>query len=581
MPAAMTPRRSVAAAIVSLASVLGAGAGAAAPPSDDTTTTEVAVPTTAAVTTTTTTTTTPPTTTTTGGPAPTTPAPTASPLPTLPPPTVETPPTVGGPTEEPAVSDVPPDVPDAVEVLPPVLLGVDSVCFAADAPESGVFVAEFVNSADVGFTLVVRIDGPITEEKTIQAPPGGTGGENFSLAFSGLPSGSYTLTATNDAGSVTRQLEIEPCPGPPPPTPGCTVSVRDDVFVVRPSDRLVVDAPGVLRNDETCGHPAVLSSVVSRAGAVSFIAPDFAAGLVHRTYHVQPSPGVTHEGTITIVVAGEPCTIGESDSDFVVVTGATVAIPFSHIFDTECPNAVDVDTIEGLEHGNVQFEDTEILFTPDDGFIGVDVIDVVARRHGTIIPEFRPTVTIHVVPGPPCDSSVADDAFETEAGTTLELTVASGPAANDILCAGDRFEIVSPPSSGVAELGPAGELRYVPEPQFTGTVEFTYRLVGNESVDVALAGGAASSTTAPATVTIEVTAGAPPPSTVAPPTPTSTPAPPTTPPASTPTGSAPPATTGPPSPSTTGDIPAPSPTSPTTTSPPPLPLPPGRLPATR
>lgn len=106
-------------------------------------------------------------------------------------------------------------------------------------------------------------------------------------------------------------------------------------------------------------------------------------------------------------------------------------------------------TVSHLMAGENQF-----VWTIDEGFCG----------EGS-----RDTVTVLYKENPIANPDIIPIAFQKEA----EL----GITANDILVPNTTVDILDPPEEGTITVDPSGVVRYLPPPNFVGSVDFTYQLL--------------------------------------------------------------------------------------------------------
>lgn len=131
-----------------------------------------------------------------------------------------------------------------------------------------------------------------------------------------------------------------------------------------------------------------------------------------------------------------------------------------------------LDAVGTAGSGTTTIAGNTVVYTPDPGFEGTDTF-----AYGVCDPSgacASATVTVSVTAPPPGALAVGDDTASTrpDAGVIVKAT------ANDL---GDldqsTLEVVSGPEHGTASnVGGSGNLRYEPDPGFTGVDVFTYRI---------------------------------------------------------------------------------------------------------
>lgn len=148
---------------------------------------------------------------------------------------------------------------------------------------------------------------------------------------------------------------------------------------------------------------------------------------------------------------------------------------------------------EGPEHGELTFNpDGSFRYVPNQDFNGVDTFTYRATDGIDMSEPQTVTLNVRAIEDQP---EAIDDAYVTGEDDTLTATVAEGVLANDLDGDGDVLaaSLVDGPESGELTFETDGSFTYVPAPQFSGTVTFTYRI----------SDGKAESATATVTVTVQ------------------------------------------------------------------------------
>ncbi|MCH8043065.1 MAG: tandem-95 repeat protein, partial [Planctomycetes bacterium] len=164
-------------------------------------------------------------------------------------------------------------------------------------------------------------------------------------------------------------------------------------------------------------------------------------------------------------------------------------------------NDVDVDRdvlsvvlVDDVNDGTLELEDDgTFIYTPREGFIGIDAFTYVASD-GEFDSNLA-TVTLNVVDVniPP---TADNDAYVLDEDSVLDVSAAAGVLANDSDANGDALTaaLVDGPEHGSLSLNSDGSLTYTPEVDFFGSDTFSYRAGDGEFLSD------------PATVTITVEA---------------------------------------------------------------------------
>ncbi len=131
-----------------------------------------------------------------------------------------------------------------------------------------------------------------------------------------------------------------------------------------------------------------------------------------------------------------------------------------------------IDAVGTASAGTVTISGPSVVYTPDEGFSGVDTFGYgICDPGGSCAGS---TVSVTVTAPPPGALAVTGD----EAATRRNSGVVVKVSANDL---GDldqsTLEVVTQPANGTASnVGGSGNLRYEPDPGFVGVDSFTYRI---------------------------------------------------------------------------------------------------------
>lgn len=134
----------------------------------------------------------------------------------------------------------------------------------------------------------------------------------------------------------------------------------------------------------------------------------------------------------------------------------------------------------GPLHGSVVLDaDGTFLYTPDAGYVGLDVFTYLANDGllGSLLPA---VVTLNILPASNQPPVANNDTFNVAEDSVLNLslgTILDGVLANDSdaeLVPLTAF-LVSPPQHGTLTFLPIGTFIYTPNPNFSGTDSFTYQ----------------------------------------------------------------------------------------------------------
>ncbi|WP_224450535.1 Ig-like domain-containing protein [Haloprofundus salilacus] len=313
--------------------------------------------------------------------------------------------------------------------------------------------------------------------------PGFTGTDSFDYRVQD-DRGEYSWWAT-----VTVEV-VDPAETSPVAMP--------DNYTVYEGETLTVNAPGRLANDVDPDDDSIIAShqgspsngtLVSATTSGSFEYepnPGF-TGTDSFVYRIEDDSGnISSWTTVTIEVLPDPDTAGNRAPTAVA---DTYSIFQGETLTVSAPGRVendydpDGDSIiashqSSPSHGTLHSSTTSGSFEyePDPGFSGIDSFDYrVQDEHGEY--SWWATVTIEVVPNPNRDPETTDDHYSVYEGETLSV---SGPGllVNDADSDGDAIDVThyGSPDNGTLTVASDGSFEYEPDPGFTGTDSFDYRV---------------------------------------------------------------------------------------------------------
>ncbi|SFJ63362.1 SprB repeat-containing protein, partial [Olleya namhaensis] len=308
------------------------------------------------------------------------------------------------------------------------------------------------------------------------------GGANYQTdgTFASLPEANYTITVVDANGcttTVTTEILIN-----------CTDAIADinNTFQDQPV------TGNVLTNDEDFegDNQTVTANTDPANGTVTIDA----AG----NYTYTPTAGFTGEDTFTYTICddGNPqaCDTATVYIEVLPVSGPENEAPIANADTATTPEGTpitipvisndfdpDGDTITVTntttpDNGTVTISPTgEIIYTPNDGFIGEDTFTY------TICDDANPalcdtaTVTVTVQPtDSPNTTNANDDAYTTTPGADVTENV----LVNDNDIEGDNQTVTANtnPTNGTVTMSPSGDFTYTPNPGYTGADSFTYTI---------------------------------------------------------------------------------------------------------
>ena len=292
-----------------------------------------------------------------------------------------------------------------------------------------------------------------------------------------------TVTVTDDdggTGQVVRTLDVAPAGNVAPTAAGRSATTDEDTAVtVTP---LGHDANG----DEltyAAGQPEHGSVEVTGEGLVYTPSGDY-FGPDSFTYTADDGQLTSEPATVSVTVNAVDDPPDAENTQVETDEDRSVEVD---------PSATDVDgepvTFELLTaptHGTLLGTAAPWTYVPDADYHGADGFDY-AVKSGTHVVVRTASITVQPVNDRPTAQNATEQTAEDTART---FTPQTGDADGDDL----TLTIVDQPAHGSAEVTAAGQLRYVPAAHYSGPDSFTYRASDGELVS------------APATVSIIVSA---------------------------------------------------------------------------
>ncbi len=260
--------------------------------------------------------------------------------------------------------------------------------------------------------------------------------------------------------------------------PGGTVQLRAKVSTAVPSYAPAGGTVTFFQDDGTPAPDPVLDTATVDPGSNTAysndVGPALAAGATTSIYAVYSGDnnhaGDCRSNTVQHVVSDNPQPTAQDDSVFTLRnTPVAIDVLANDAHPTGAPLIIEV--VDGPDNGDLDADGPSFVYTPDDGFVGDDVVHYfVTDAQGN---QSR-TATVAIEVG--CTSVAVDDSYETPFDTALVVgTSDAGLLANDDPC--DRaVELVTSPQNGtLSGFDPFnGLFTYTPEPGYVGTDVFTY-----------------------------------------------------------------------------------------------------------
>ncbi len=306
--------------------------------------------------------------------------------------------------------------------------------------------------------------------------------------FTGTDSFAYRMRDASNNFSDSVWVTIEVLEGNRPP-----IGV-DDAYTAVASTTLSIAAPGFLNNDiDPDGEPLTATAILDNVDNGSLSA--FADGRFSYT----PNPGFT--GTDSFAYRMRDASNNSSDSVWVAIEvspGGTTpigtpdqyAIPNDQTLSIAAPgflgNDIDLDgealtataILDNVDNGALSaFADGRFSYTPNPGFTGTDSF---AYRMRDASNNFSDSVWVAIEVLPPANRNPVGipDTYAALGGTTLSIA-SPGFLGNDIDPDGEVLTataILDNVDNGSLSAFADGRFTYTPNPGFTGTDSFAYRM---------------------------------------------------------------------------------------------------------
>ncbi|MBD2252792.1 Ig-like domain-containing protein, partial [Nostoc parmelioides] len=348
----------------------------------------------------------------------------------------------------------------------------------------------------------------------------------------GIPEGQQSVVYTLQSGTgytvdpsfsaVTVNFYDNPSQVPPPPPPNNPPVTVNDSYSTQAGQQLVVGATnGVLSNDTDAQSDPLTAAVVQAPsnGSVTLNADgSFAytpnAGFVGTdsfTYLANDTKANSAPATVSITVTAPPpppnnppVTVNDSYS---TEAGQQLVVAVANGVlsnDTDAQSdPLTAAVVQAPSNGTLSFNaDGSFAYTPNAGFVGTDSFTYLANDTKANSAPATVSITVTAPPPPPNDPpATVNDSYSTQAGQQLVVAAANGVLSNDTDAQSDPLTaaVVQAPSNGTLSFNADGSFAYTPNAGFVGTDSFTY--LANDT----------KANSAPATVSITVTAPPPPP----------------------------------------------------------------------
>ncbi|MEV7974224.1 Ig-like domain-containing protein [Cellulomonas sp. NPDC089187] len=326
-------------------------------------------------------------------------------------------------------------------------------------------------------------DGGAGDDHPVTAADGLTAVTDASghYVLDGLSPGSWTLAVPTPAGLTTAeqaeqpvvlaptdQIEvnfgfIEPVDAPVAVDDTLRVSAGDTV-TIPVMDNDTADASAGLYEVDTLNAEQGSVSWNAGEGELEYTAPADGNGQIEFTYTIRDKARQTATATVTVTVVPLPTATDVTRSNFFETV---LDMAGSDVLSGATGDQLTLTAIGTPQNGTAVLNAAgDVVYTPNAGFVGTDVFTY------TVTDSMGKTATanLHIVTWP--ELRLISDNDWTTTGTPVEVDV----LANDIYSEDVVVSIENAPGNGTATVNPDGTITYTPEPGWTGTDTFTYRV---------------------------------------------------------------------------------------------------------
>jgi hypothetical protein len=287
---------------------------------------------------------------------------------------------------------------------------------------------------------------------------------------------------------------------------------NDDYYVMFERERLTVDAPGVLGNDNNFGaNPLVANLVSGTLNGALVLNPDGSFNYIPNgnfngtdSFTYRADSGEIQGDVITVSISVTPVndTPLASNDTYVSMAHNILTVGAPGVLEND--NDPDGDQLSAVlvsttNHGTLNFNaDGSFTYEPYPNFTGTDTFTYVVNDSTADSNLAMVTITVAAFNEVPV---AHNDSYETIAIAGLVLTAtAPGILANDTGANNQTLTpvIVTEPLFGTLTLNQDGSFEYAPLVNFSGTDSFSYRVSdGSADSNVAMVTIVVNSTTSP------------------------------------------------------------------------------------
>jgi hypothetical protein len=342
------------------------------------------------------------------------------------------------------------------------------------------------NDSDPNGEDITVVDFTQPANGTVTVNPNGSFDYTPDPDFAGTDTFEYTIE--NESGlRDTATVTIEVIDLPP-------IARNDEYTTDEDTPLSVNEAEGLLANDETPNPPfEVIDNTdpdngevtVDSDGSFEYTPDPGFNGVDTFEYTAEDADDDTDPATVRITVEPVGDLPNARDDEYETDQNTTLTVNAGNGVlandDSGVGDIAVVDFTEPMAGTLTLNPDGSFEYSPNPGFAGTDIFEYTIENDDGERDTATVTITVNAENEPP---SARDDEGETTQGDPVKIDV----LRNDDDPDGDSLEItdVTQPDGGTVEITDDGQIRFTPDPGFTGHTRFTYTIDdGNGGTDTA------------------------------------------------------------------------------------------------
>jgi len=285
--------------------------------------------------------------------------------------------------------------------------------------------------------------------------------------FSGTDVFEYTVSDGRGGTDTARVTVVVGTVNDAPIAYDDSSSTAEETLVVIPVLDNDTDSDGDFLLVESITAPEHGTVLNTRTG-LSYVPDAGFSGVDTFSYVVSDGNGGTDRARVTVSVAEvNDAPVAQDDS---VYTDESEPVSVQVLSNDSDPDGdpLTIESFSQAEHGTIRLENDELIYTPTEGYSGVDSFEYSLSDGRGGVDRARVIVAVASVNDAP---SAQNDSQTTQEGDAIEIAVLQNDEDPD----GDplRVESVTQPANGTVQNN-GTTLTYVPDTGFAGTDSFTY-----------------------------------------------------------------------------------------------------------